>query len=46
MDVIINGKLAKRIPVTGGRPGFITRSGVKVIMDKQTDITMRPRPSG
>ena len=46
MDVIINGKLAKRIPVTGGRPGFITRSGVKVIMDKQTNITMRAETIG
>lgn len=46
MDVMINGKLAKRIPVTGGRPGFITRSGVKVIMDKQTNITMKAETIG
>lgn len=46
MDVIINGKLAKRIPVTGGRPGFVTRSGVKVIMDKQTNITMKAETIG
>ena len=46
MDVMINGKLAKHIPVTGGRPGFITRSGVKVIMDKQTDITMKAETIG
>ncbi|GAA2745662.1 Ig-like domain-containing protein [Terrabacter aerolatus] len=46
MDVMINGKLAKRIPVTGGRPGFITRSGTKVIMDKQMNITMKAETIG
>jgi lipoprotein-anchoring transpeptidase ErfK/SrfK len=46
MDVYINGKWQKRIPVTGGRDGFTTRSGVKVIMDKQRDITMRAETIG
>jgi lipoprotein-anchoring transpeptidase ErfK/SrfK len=46
MDVFINGKFTKRIPVTGGQPGFITRSGVKVIMDKVTNITMRAETIG
>ena len=46
MDVYINGKWTKRIPVTGGQPGFVTRSGVKVIMDKQTNITMRAETIG
>ena len=46
LDVFINGKWVKRIPVTGGRPGFVTRSGVKVIMDKQTNITMRAETIG
>ncbi|GAA2488739.1 Ig-like domain-containing protein [Terrabacter carboxydivorans] len=46
MDVMIDGKLAKRIPVTGGRPGFITRSGTKVIMDKQMNITMKAETIG
>ena len=46
MDVFINGRWTKRIPVTGGQPGFITRSGVKVIMDKQTNITMRAETIG
>ncbi|WP_345506958.1 L,D-transpeptidase [Terrabacter aeriphilus] len=46
MDVYINGSKVKRIPVTGGRPGFTTRSGVKVIMDKQTNITMRAETIG
>jgi len=46
MDVYINGKWTKRIPITGGRPGFTTRSGVKVIMDKQTNITMKAETIG
>jgi len=46
LDVFIDGKWVKRIPVTGGRPGFVTRSGVKVIMDKQTNITMRAETIG
>ena len=46
MDVFVNGAFTKRIPVTGGQPGFVTRSGVKVIMDKVTDITMRAETIG
>lgn len=46
LDVFINGRWTRRIPVTGGQAGFITRSGVKVIMDKQTDITMRAETIG
>jgi lipoprotein-anchoring transpeptidase ErfK/SrfK len=29
-----DGKLARTIAVTGGRPGWVTRSGTKLIMDK------------
>src|SRR3546814_12131812 len=29
-----NGKLVKTMPITTGKPGFTTRSGVKVIMQK------------
>ena len=32
MTVMINGKLARTIPITGVKDGFTTRSGVKVIM--------------
>ncbi|MCU1536868.1 MAG: ErfK/YbiS/YcfS/YnhG family protein [Humibacillus sp.] len=46
MQVMIDGKLARTIPVTGGQPGFITRSGVKVIMDKVTNITMKAETIG
>jgi lipoprotein-anchoring transpeptidase ErfK/SrfK len=34
MKVFVNGKLARTIPVSAGKPGFITRSGVKVIVEK------------
>ncbi|MFI7066913.1 Ig-like domain-containing protein [Kribbella sp. NPDC050124] len=34
MTVAINGKLARSIPITAGKSGFTTRSGVKVIMEK------------
>jgi lipoprotein-anchoring transpeptidase ErfK/SrfK len=34
MKVFIDGELARTIPITGGKPGFDTRSGVKVIMEK------------
>jgi lipoprotein-anchoring transpeptidase ErfK/SrfK len=34
MDVEINGQHARTIPITAGKPGFTTRSGVKVIMEK------------
>ncbi len=46
MKVVIDGKLAKTIPVTGGSKDFVTRSGVKVIMDKVTNITMRAETIG
>jgi lipoprotein-anchoring transpeptidase ErfK/SrfK len=34
MKVFINDQLARTIPVTGGMPGYETRSGTKVIMEK------------
>jgi lipoprotein-anchoring transpeptidase ErfK/SrfK len=34
MRTYIDGKLARTIPVTTGKPGFTTRSGVKVIVEK------------
>ncbi|MGL5823571.1 MAG: Ig-like domain-containing protein [Nocardioides sp.] len=34
MQTFINGKLARTIPITTGKPGFTTRSGVKVIIEK------------
>jgi lipoprotein-anchoring transpeptidase ErfK/SrfK len=40
MTVTINGKLARTIPITAGKDGFTTRSGVKVIMEKYTTKRM------
>ena len=34
MTVSIDGKVARRIPVTAGKDGFTTRSGNRVIMEK------------
>ncbi len=34
MEVYSNGELLRTIPITTGKPGFTTRSGVKVIMEK------------
>lgn len=34
MQTFVNGKLTKTTPITTGKPGFTTRSGIKVIMEK------------
>ncbi len=34
LRTFIDGKLARTIPITTGKPGFTTRSGVKVIVEK------------
>lgn len=34
LRVWINGKLARTIPITGGKPGWETRSGTKLIIEK------------
>jgi lipoprotein-anchoring transpeptidase ErfK/SrfK len=34
MKVLLNGKLARTIPITGGKPGLETRSGTKLIVEK------------
>lgn len=46
MDVAIDGKQAKRIPISGGRPGWETRSGIKVIMAKYSQFTMKAESIG
>ena len=40
MDVFINGTLARSMPISAGKPGFITRSGTKVIIEKVRDKVM------
>jgi lipoprotein-anchoring transpeptidase ErfK/SrfK len=34
MKTFVNGRLAKTTPITTGKPGFTTRSGTKVIIEK------------
>lgn len=34
MKVFSNGKLIRTIPITTGKPGFTTRSGIKVVIEK------------
>jgi lipoprotein-anchoring transpeptidase ErfK/SrfK len=40
MKVFINGSLARTVPISAGKPGFITRSGTKVIIEKQRHKVM------
>ncbi len=40
MTVTVDGALARTIPITGGKPGFETRSGTKVIMEKFSSLKM------
>ena len=40
LTVEIGGSDAKAIPITGGKPGFETRSGTKVIMEKFPTLHM------
>lgn len=46
MIVSINGKVARRIPITAGKAGFTTRSGIKVIMEKYRVKRMDARTVG
>jgi len=46
MQVFSNGKLLRTIPVTTGKPGFTTRSGVKVIIEKFAKHTMNSETIG
>jgi lipoprotein-anchoring transpeptidase ErfK/SrfK len=34
MRVVQNGKLLRTLPISAGKPGFTTRSGIKVIIEK------------
>lgn len=46
MDVFIDGAKAKSIPISGGRPGWETRSGIKIIMEKYTNFKMKAESIG
>ena len=46
MKVLSNGKLLRTIPITTGKPGFTTRSGTKVIIEKFASKTMNSETVG
>lgn len=46
MDVYVNGSLARSIPVSTGKPGFETRSGTKVVMEKFVEKRMDAATTG
>ncbi len=46
MKVFSNGKLLRTLPITTGKPGFTTRSGVKVIIEKFSTKRMRSETVG
>lgn len=46
MKVFIDDRLAKTIPITGGMPGYETRSGTKVIMEKYESKDMDAATTG
>jgi lipoprotein-anchoring transpeptidase ErfK/SrfK len=41
-----NGKVLKTIPITTGKPGFDTRNGIKVVLEKQQFVQMKSESIG
>lgn len=46
MSVWINGRVARQIPITAGKEGFTTRSGIKLVMEKYRVKRMDARTVG
>jgi lipoprotein-anchoring transpeptidase ErfK/SrfK len=46
MHVFENGSLIRTIPITTGKPGFNTRSGIKVIVEKKRHTRMNSETIG
>jgi lipoprotein-anchoring transpeptidase ErfK/SrfK len=46
MHVFSNGRLLRTIPVTTGKPGFVTRSGTKIIIEKDRHKRMNSETIG
>jgi lipoprotein-anchoring transpeptidase ErfK/SrfK len=46
MKVLRNGKLLRTIPISAGKPGFTTRSGTKVIVEKHRYKRMNAATTG
>jgi lipoprotein-anchoring transpeptidase ErfK/SrfK len=46
LQVVIDGAVVKTIPITGGKPGFLSRSGKKVLKEKFAALTMNSETVG
>jgi lipoprotein-anchoring transpeptidase ErfK/SrfK len=46
MHVFSNGRLLRTVPVTTGKPGFVTRSGIKIIIEKDRHKRMNSETIG
>jgi len=46
MSVVINGALARTIPVSTGKPGFLTRGGTKLVMALLPSVRMNAESIG
>lgn len=46
LSYYVNGKLARVIPVTGGKSGWETRSGIKLVLERRTDVDLRSETIG
>jgi lipoprotein-anchoring transpeptidase ErfK/SrfK len=46
MTIYKNGAQIKQLPITTGKPGFETRNGVKVVLEKQYFVRMRSETVG
>jgi lipoprotein-anchoring transpeptidase ErfK/SrfK len=46
LQVVIAGAVVKTIPITGGKPGFLSRSGKKVLKEKFAALTMNSETVG
>lgn len=46
MDVTIDGALARTIPVSTGKSGFLTRGGTKLVMSKSLSVRMNASSIG
>jgi len=46
MQVVIDGAVVKTIPITGGKPGFLSRSGKKVLKEKFASLQMNSETVG
>jgi lipoprotein-anchoring transpeptidase ErfK/SrfK len=46
MSVVIDGAVVRKVPITGGKPGFVSRSGKKVLKEKFSSLRMNSETVG